>query len=218
MRGVMEKCTFCVQRIEQAKIAQKVKAGASGDVVVPDGTIKTACQQACPAEAIVFGNLKDREQPRFEAQGPRPRLYGAGIPGHEAAPDLSGAGAQSESQDAGLPRDSPQRSHHHERNQPRPGGRGEPAPRKEKLRKERTKWQRRRPNLKLHAPARRSWRGIPLVANHRAPGWISDPLPGSPKARRRPGGGTPSSQRGAHVDLLQHDHLPDLHRRGRLGR
>jgi len=55
-RGVMEKCTYCVQRINNARIeSEKLNAP------IRDGAIVTACEQACPTEAIIFGNANDKE-------------------------------------------------------------------------------------------------------------------------------------------------------------
>ena len=87
MRGVMEKCTFCVQRIEGAKIAQKVKARRLGRcAMVPDGhASRPPASRPVPAEAIVFGNIADPEQPRFEAQSAGARLYRAGFSADQAA-------------------------------------------------------------------------------------------------------------------------------------
>jgi len=74
MRGVMEKCTYCVQRIEEAKINQLRKAGDSANVNVPDGVIRTACQQVCPTEAITFGDVSD-ENTEVYKQKMNPRDY-----------------------------------------------------------------------------------------------------------------------------------------------
>jgi molybdopterin-containing oxidoreductase family iron-sulfur binding subunit len=55
-RGVMEKCSFCVQRLQEVKLNAKKE-----DRVLKDGEAKTACMQACPTDAIVFGNVHDKE-------------------------------------------------------------------------------------------------------------------------------------------------------------
>jgi len=79
-RGVMEKCTYCIQRIEAATVRADIENRA-----IREGEVMTACQQACPAKAISFGNLADpesavakqRKSPRNYAllaeQGTRPR-------------------------------------------------------------------------------------------------------------------------------------------------
>ncbi len=76
MRGVMEKCTYCVQRIQEAKIQAKVRARNSSEINVRDGAIKVACQQACPAGAIEFGDITDPKSRVAKAKAST-RSYGA---------------------------------------------------------------------------------------------------------------------------------------------
>ncbi len=58
-RGVMEKCTYCVQRINERKIDTETASVREGKEIRVGDELQTACQQSCPAEAIIFGNIND---------------------------------------------------------------------------------------------------------------------------------------------------------------
>ncbi len=84
MRGVMEKCTYCTQRIARAKISAKAawaRRKTAGEDLEPqdrllqDGEVRTACQTACPTDAIVFGNLNDPDAQVSQLQQHNPRSY-----------------------------------------------------------------------------------------------------------------------------------------------
>ncbi|MEP0823262.1 MAG: 4Fe-4S dicluster domain-containing protein [Ignavibacterium sp.] len=68
-RGVMEKCSFCVQRIQEARIEAKRRG-----TTIRDDELKTACEQSCPAQAIVFGDLNNPET-RVSMFAKDPRQY-----------------------------------------------------------------------------------------------------------------------------------------------
>jgi len=76
MRGVMEKCSYCVQRIKRQTIAAKnhFARGERDKPTVDDGLIVTACQQSCPTQAIVFGDLNDADSAVTKSQQ-NPRAY-----------------------------------------------------------------------------------------------------------------------------------------------
>jgi molybdopterin-containing oxidoreductase family iron-sulfur binding subunit len=80
-RGVMEKCTFCVQRIRNAEITAKNQNRYGEDpsrkdlAFIRDGEVVTACQAACPTQAIVFGDMNDMKS-RVASLKQDPRQYG----------------------------------------------------------------------------------------------------------------------------------------------
>jgi len=75
-RGVMEKCSYCIQRINAARIEMNLATGMDPKVknLVPDGFFQVACQQACPSNAITFGDVLD-EHGKVKAMKDNARSY-----------------------------------------------------------------------------------------------------------------------------------------------
>lgn len=67
-RGVMEKCTFCIQKLQASKLDAKKE-----NRMLKDGDAKTACQTACSADAIVFGNAHDKESQLMKVRNDNPQ-------------------------------------------------------------------------------------------------------------------------------------------------
>jgi molybdopterin-containing oxidoreductase family iron-sulfur binding subunit len=121
-RGVMEKCTYCVQRINHARQQAKIDVQADGSIgrSIRDGEVLTACQSVCPTDSIVFGNINDansrvsqlKRSPRNYAmldelntrprttylaavRNPHPSLpHHANVGGHDTDHDSGGASEQ----------------------------------------------------------------------------------------------------------------------------
>ena len=70
-RGVIEKCSYCVQRINAARVEAKIR----GEEILREGSVVTACQQVCPTDAITFGNLADDVDSRVKQLKALPRNY-----------------------------------------------------------------------------------------------------------------------------------------------
>jgi molybdopterin-containing oxidoreductase family iron-sulfur binding subunit len=107
-RGVIEKCTFCIQRINRGKLDAKEEGRT-----VADGEVTTACQSSCPTQAIVFGNLKDpssrvsqlphgaRGYRVLEEIGTRPAITYLRDVTHAELPEAGHGEAEGEADDAG---------------------------------------------------------------------------------------------------------------------
>ncbi len=88
-RGVMEKCSYCNQRIQAVKIEADKE-----NREIRDGEIKTACQQACPTNAIIFGNINDRNAEVSEDQDEHADLWGTGRHQYASAHHVCGGRAE----------------------------------------------------------------------------------------------------------------------------